>query len=648
MFGHCWARSWGLFAKVTVPVAVSLVVTLGLFTVFQSERGKRSAESGLIKQARELQLVLDAALHNSMLQADSDGIARVFSRLAADENVRKAYILKADGTVFISSDPAASGKAGEEQSIAAVTQSGKGEFAVRRTAEHAPYLFGLSPITAEKACLSCHDDKAEGATLGYLGLEKWAKADFARVDSDRLWTILLTLCVVGVLVTILIYAVMAMTRPLHAITAAAVRIADGDLEQEITHTSGDEIGKLADSFRGLIGYIGEVAGAAGALGQGQLDTRLQVRSERDVLARNFNHALETLRELIAETDTLVRAAEEGRLGQRGDAARFAGGYRLLVDGINRTLEAVTAPIEEATSVLEKMAQRDLTARVEGEYKGDHARIKKALNGALSNLDDSLVQVSAAADEVASAAQQISAGSQDLARGSSEQAGAVQDVSGTVESVASLSQTNGADAEAAKALAEQAAAGAERGMEGMRGLSAAVEKIRTTSGRTAKIVQDIDQIAFQTNLLALNAAVEAARAGEAGKGFAVVAEEVRTLATRSAEAARSTAALIEESVKSVEEGVASNQTMQRELEEIGLRISKVKEVMAGIVATSREQQAGMDRISRAMEDINRITRSIAANSEESAAASEELSGQAAELNGLVGRFELTASEMEMAA
>ena len=85
---------------------------------------------------------------------------------------------------------------------------------------------------------------------------------------------------------------------------------------------------------------------------------------------------------------------------------------------------------------------------------------------------------------------------------------------------------------------------------MKKLIAAMDEIRKNSGEIGEIIRVIEDIAFQTNLLALNAAVEAARAGDAGRGFAVVAEEIRSLAGKSAEASKSTAELIEKSVRSV--------------------------------------------------------------------------------------------------
>ena len=190
------------------------------------------------------------------------------------------------------------------------------------------------------------------------------------------------------------------------------------------------------------------------------------------------------------------------------------------------------------------------------------------------------------------------------------------------------------------MSDGAQTSAQRGVDSMARLSEAIERIKTSSDETAKIIKTIDEIAFQTNLLALNAAVEAARAGDAGKGFAVVAEEVRNLAMRSAEAAKTTANLIEGSVRNAENGVAINQEVYSNLEDINNQIRKVGEVMAEIAAASDQQSEGIEQINDAVGQMDAVTQQNAANSEESASAAQELSSQAAQVRGLVGSFALS--------
>jgi len=434
----------------------------------------------------------------------------------------------------------------------------------------------------------------------------------------------------------------AISRPLKLMAGAANQLALGDLEQEVAVTSRDEIGTLAAAFRSMIDSQKQFAAAAAQIAGGNISASLKVRCDKDILSQSFEQLVQTLQALIAETSQLTQWSRDGQLSQRGDLTKFQGAFRDLVRGINDTIDAILKPIHEAGDVLEKVAGRDLTARVQGSYNGDHAKIKEALNRAVENLDGGLAHIALGAEQVAAASNQISSGSQSLAQGASEQASSLEEVSSSLQEMASMSKQNAANAKEARQLAEGASASADQGVDSMNRLSSAIDKIKDSSDQTAKIIKTIDEIAFQTNLLALNAAVEAARAGDAGKGFAVVAEEVRNLAMRSAEAAKNTASMIETSVKNAEGGVAINQEVLKKLHAISDQVRRVTEVMAEIAAASDQQNEGVEQVTTTVEQMNQVTQQTAVSAEESASAAEELTSQSREMKAMVAGFRLTSA------
>ena len=446
--------------------------------------------------------------------------------------------------------------------------------------------------------------------------------------------------VAAVLIAVLITR--AIVRPVNAMTTASEALSLGDIDQNVTYKSSDEIGQLADSFRSMIAAQQAKAEASNQIAQGNLSVELEAASAKDVLGNAMINMVGSLKAMNAEIVGLVDAAVAGKLDSRGDTSKFDGDYAEIIQGVNNTLDAVIEPITEAADVLDKVANRDLTARVVGDYQGDHARIKNSLNTAVQNLDEGLVQVGAASDQVSSAAGQISGGSQALAQGASEQASSLEEVSSSLEEMASMTRQNADNSNQAKTLAQTARESADNGTGAMERMTQSINSIKGSSDETAKIVKTIDEIAFQTNLLALNAAVEAARAGEAGKGFAVVAEEVRNLAQRSAEAAKSTADLIEESVNNADQGVKVTEEVAQILGEIAEGSRKVNDLVGEIAAASNEQSQGIEQVNTGVTQMNQVTQQNAANAEESASAAEELNGQATELQGLVGQFTLSES------
>ncbi|MGQ9485471.1 MAG: cache domain-containing protein [Desulfosoma sp.] len=262
-------------------------------------------------------------------------------------------------------------------------------------------------------------------------------------------------------------------------------------------------------------------------------------------------------------------------------------------------------------------------------------VARPVYGVVCGLHEGAEQVAAASDQVAQAGQS-------LADGASQQAASIEETSSALEELASMTRQNADNAGQAHSIVKESAHDIEEATEAMSDLTKAIHAISAASEQTQKIIKTIDEIAFQTNLLALNAAVEAARAGEAGAGFAVVADEVRNLAMRAAEAARSTAEIIEDTVKKVREC----STMVARANGVFTRVEggsrRIGDLVAEIAAASQEQAEGIEQINKAVAQLDQVVQQNAAHAEETASASNELQHQAermkqfvAELQSIVG-------------
>ncbi len=239
-----------------------------------------------------------------------------------------------------------------------------------------------------------------------------------------------------------------------------------------------------------------------------------------------------------------------------------------------------------------------------------------------------------AGEVASASDQIAASSRSLAEGASRQAASIEEISSSLEEMSSMTRQNADNASQADKLMHENNRVVDKANTSMDELMVSMGEVTRAGEETSKIIKTIDEIAFQTNLLALNAAVEAARAGEAGAGFAVVADEVRNLAMRAAEAAKNTAALIEQTVKKVADGSDMVTRTNDAFSEVSGTSDKVGRLISEITAASREQAQGIEQINTAVADMDKVTQTNAATAEEAAAASQEMHAQAGSMEDMV--------------
>ena len=410
------------------------------------------------------------------------------------------------------------------------------------------------------------------------------------------------------------------------------------------------------------------------------------------IAKNLNAVRSSLRLMLSDATILVNAGIEGKLSTRANASQHMGSFRAIIEGFNKSLDAFTAPIKETVSVLSSLQKGDLSAVISGDYPGDHASIKCALNDTVATIRGYIEEISytlklvaegdltvaisseyrgdfvllkdsinsivkalnalmsdidAAANEVASGMQQVSGSSQTISQGASEQASVLDQLTASISQIAEQTKQNAQVAQKTCQLSVDVKDSAEDGNIKMSQMQEAMQDIGASSNHISKIIKVIDEIAFQTNLLALNAAVEAARAGVHGKGFAVVAEEVRNLAGRSAKAAVETTALIENSVNKVNTGKDIADNTADALRKIVKGAEDAVLLVGGITEASNQQATAILQINTGIDNLSGVVQSNSSIAQQTAATSQELSAQAQILQQMVQRFKLN-SETEREA
>ncbi len=380
----------------------------------------------------------------------------------------------------------------------------------------------------------------------------------------------------------------------------------------------------------------------------------------------MENTVQAIANLVRDADGLVKAAVEGKLATRADAAKHSGDYRKIVEGVNNTLDAVIGPLNVAAEYVDRISKGDIPPTIIDAYKGDFNAIKNNLNvlieameevtaaaseiaagnltvrirersaqdklmQAMANMVGGLTEVASniqtVANQVMGGSQELSSTAEQLAQGTSEQAASVEEVSSSMEQMAANIKQNSDNAQQTEKIALKAA---EDGKEGGKSVLETVAAMKEIAGK----ISIIEEIARQTNLLALNAAIEAARAGEHGKGFAVVASEVRKLAERSQTAA---AEINKLSASSVQIAEKAGEMLTRMVPDMRRNADLVQE----IAAASNEQSAGAGQINKAVQQLDQVVQQNASASEEMASTSVELLTQAEQLQNTIAFFKLNA-------
>ena len=422
---------------------------------------------------------------------------------------------------------------------------------------------------------------------------------FAPVSNLGGVIIIVTVIVIIAILLISFGIANSIARPIAAITQAATRVANGDLNAQANISSRSEIGLLANAFNQMTDNL-----------------RQMVETERE--------SKERLESTVAGYTSFIESVAKGNLKNR---------LNLNGGGMDDDLVRMGKNLNTMVENLRDMAQQ--------------------IRDTVSGVSSTVVQIQAATvQQTAAATEQDASVTQTVAT--------VEEVRATVQQTATRAQTVATASQSSVLVSrngEQAVIDTLQGMETLRQrVHDIAENILMLSERTQQIGEIIDTVnalAEQSKLLALNASIEAARAGEEGKGFAVVAMEVRQLAEQSREAtshvrhilseiqqATNAAVMVtEEGSKGAESGMKMAQNAGESIRNLATTIEEAAQAAMQIAASTNQQINGMDQLAAAMTQIQQAATQTAASTRQTEQSMRQLNDMAHRLEAAVKRYDI---------
>ena len=160
-----------------------------------------------------------------------------------------------------------------------------------------------------------------------------------------------------------------------------------DTRADATKYQGDFrklVGGVNDTITNIVGPLNVAAGYVERISKGDIPPKITdtYNGDFNTIKANLNAAIDAVNKMIADANLLSKAAVEGRLATRADAAQHQGDFRKIVEGVNQTLDAVIGPLNVAAGYVDRISKGDIPSKISDTYNGDFNTIKNNLNTAI--------------------------------------------------------------------------------------------------------------------------------------------------------------------------------------------------------------------------------------------------------------------------
>jgi len=149
--------------------------------------------------------------------------------------------------------------------------------------------------------------------------------------------------------------------------------------------------------------IGEGNRILAQVSNGKIDELIAqtYKGDHEKMKQAINNVATVVQSLQKELGRLTEASRDGQLSERGKPDQFQGAYAGIVKGVNEMLDAILLPIGEGNRILALISSGKIDELIAQTYKGDHEKMKQAVNNvavALQNMASDVNALSKASME----------------------------------------------------------------------------------------------------------------------------------------------------------------------------------------------------------------------------------------------------------